>query len=308
MKTSAITRLIAAGAIALTTSLSFGGASAAIPCLDLPVIEPDPNMVIPMIYLELPRSIDDALGRGQPADRDDSVPLEQGDRGSVISAAENQMRCLGYGDDITFAGNSTPEQRVSMFAIPQIDSDESGAMIVFEDVYLERLGDPIQLADGRYLIDFGIVVDGGRYLTGEFVFEENDGELYLDGSTVSDTIELNAEPIQVDISLESTREVKIIEASFADKIVFNNLETDASAKLTITDADGETIWEGSAMGNELVGGADMDQFVVGHMPVGEYNVDIQFDDEDAIRYSMTLVVDGSGAATPVASPEATPAN
>lgn len=296
MKTPRILNLLLAGTFALTAAFSFGGASAAIPCNELDVIEPDPNMVIPMIYIELPVTLEAALSRGMVADRTDATVAENG---AAYNAAENQFRCLGYGQDDVFAGNSTPEQRVSMFAVPQLTS-ETG-YISNEYLFVERLGKPLLLNDGRYLVDFGVITDNGQYLIGELVFVEVDGELYLDGSAIHETVQLNEESITIEISQRFTREVKRVAVTEGDLVHFENLEEDASAKIFITSSDGETVFEGSAMGNMLVGGEDRDQFVVHNLEPGEYTVTIRFDG-DGVTYRITLDVSGASDATPVASP------
>lgn len=292
-------RTLFASAFLLITALPVMSASAAIPCNELPLIEADPNMAIPMIYIELPVSVEAAFSRGQPADRADSSPLDNQGRSSVVSAAENQFRCLGYQVDWIFSGNSTPQQRVSMFAVPNID--EGTTYIALDSLYLERLGDPIQLADGRYLIDFGIIVDGDQYLLGEMVYLETEDGLYLDGTTIHDSAQLNEEPVVIELSLNTTREVKMVDVAQGDKVVFENTEDEASANITIVGPDGEIIFEGDSMGTGLVGGEDRPIFAAHNLVPGEYIATITFD-KDGVTYNVTLMVSEAAPATPVATP------
>lgn len=305
MKLVTILRTVLIAMFAAAAALPGMNASAAIPCQELPVIEPDPNMAIPMIYIELPVTVEGALSRGQAADRADATELDGETASSVRMAAQNQFRCLNYGNDVVFAGNSTPQQRVNMWAVPAIDANET--YIEVDSLYLERLGDPIALADGRYLIDFGIIVDGDTYLTGELVFTEEADGLYLDGSALDSDVEFLDEPVTLELSTRFTREVKIINVSNGDKLVFKNIEEEASAAIVITNPAGETIFEGSAPAIRMVGGEPTHIYVIHNLEPGEYQITVTFS-PDQIVYGATLVVEESDAATPVASPEASPAS
>lgn len=265
------------------------------------MIEPPENMAVPMIFIQLPVTLEAALARGIEADRTDSTPAENAD--SIVSAARNQFRCLGYGDSVAFATNSTPQQRVNMWAVPQVDSETT--YIEIEGFYLEHLGEPLELADGRFLVDFGGIVDGKTYLTGELVFIENEGELYLDGSTIRESVELNEELVVVKIGLISTREIRLVPVRQGDVVFFENQEKEASATIVITSADGETVFEGSAMATDMVGGEDNPMFVFNGLEPGDYLATITFDQDD-ITYTVTLIVQPDAEATPVASPASTP--
>lgn len=274
--------------------------TAAIPCQELPVIEAPPDMVIPLIYLELPRTVEESLSRGQPVDREGSAELDENASADVTRAAENQFRCLGYGMDVAFAGNSTPGQRVQMFAVPDINEDTE--YVAVESLYVVYLEEPVGLEDGRYLIDFGIVVDGSQYLTGELVFLSEDDGLYLDGGSLAESVELNEEPVVIEIGERFTREVKLVDVSNGDRVRFDNQEEEANAEIVIVNTDGETIFEGSAMGTMLVGGESRSVFVVHDLEPGEYVVTITFS-PSGITYNVTLVVGEDQQATPVATPE-----
>lgn len=289
--------------LAALAALPVGTASAAIPCIELPVIEADPNMPVPLIYIELPVSVEGAFSRGMAADRTTTTEIEDDIASSVAMAAENQLRCLGYGMDTVFLGNSTPEQRVLMFARPNIEADVE-QYIQLDSLYVADLGDPIGLEDGRFLIDFKIIVDGTDYLQGEMIFVAVEGDYYLDSSALTSDVEFLAEPTVVELSTTFTREVKIIEVTNGDMVVFDNQEDEASATIVITDESGETIFEGFAGGTMLVGGENSNIFVVHDLKPGEYQVNVTFSPDD-IKYGATIVV-AEGSATPVASPEATP--
>lgn len=300
MRTKFVRPLLTA-MFAISAALPLASTSAAIPCGTLPMIEPPENMAVPMIFIQLPVTLEAALARGIEADRTDSTPAENAD--SIVSAARNQFRCLGYGDSVVFATNSTPQQRVNMWAVPQVDSETT--YIEIEGFYLEHLGEPLELADGRFLVDFGGIVDGKTYLTGELVFIENEGELYLDGSTIRESVELKDELVVVKIGLISTREIRLVPVRQGDVVYFENQEKEASATIVITSADGETVFEGSAMATDMVGGEDNPMFVINGLEPGDYLATITFDQDD-ITYTVTLIVQPDAEATPVASPASTP--
>lgn len=292
-------RTILVAILAVAAAMPGNTTTAAIACQELPVIEAPPDMMMPMIYLELPRTVEDLFARGLPADRENAAGPEADKADDVIQAAENQFRCLGYEHDVAFAGNSTPGMRAHMFALPDVDPEAD--YVSLESLYLEQLGEPVELEDGRFLIDFGVVVDGSQYLIGEMIFLEQDGELYLDFGALHKAIELNEDPITIEIGEAFTREVKIVEVENGDLIVFENQEDEASADITVIDADGETTFEGFAMANTMVGGEDTNVFVVHDFERGEYTVTITFSPSE-IEYNITLVVGANNMATPSATP------
>lgn len=299
MKTLPFLRTCLVALFATVSALPTFGASAAIPCNELPVIEADPMMPVPMIYIELPVTVEAALARGGAADRTSANPVE--DSASVRLAAENQFRCLGYGNDLIFVGNSTPQQRVHMSARPNIDAQDE-QYIALESLNVLSFGEVMQLEEGRYLIDFEILVDGNNYLAGELVFADVEGQLYLDGSAIHDSAEMSNERVVVEISTRFTREVKIIEARNGDVVAFDNIDEEASADIVITNAEGETVFEGSAMAYGMDGGEDYNLFAIHNLEPGEYQVMVTFSPDD-ITYGATLVVSGDTSATPEASPE-----
>lgn len=304
MKEFPFVRTLLVAMFAASAAIPAMSASAAIPCLELPVIEADPTMPVPMIYIELPVSVEGALTRGGEADRAGATGLDEGVASGVTMAAENQFRCLGYGMDVEFVGNSTPQQRVHMFARPNIEA-EVEQYIQLKSLYVVDLSAPIGLADGRFLIDFAIIVDGEQYLQGELVFVATDDGYYLDGSSLPNDVEFLAEPTVVELSKTFTREVKIIEVSNGDQIRFNNVEDEDSAEIVITNTDGETIFEGFAPAVQMVGGEPTHIFVVQDVEPGEYQLEVTFSPDD-VKYGATIVVSEGDAATPVASPEASP--
>lgn len=304
MKKFPFFRTLLVAMFAASAAIPAMSASAAIPCQELPVIEADPSMPVPMIYIELPVSVEGALTRGGEADRAGATGVDEDVASGVTMAAENQFRCLGYGMDVAFVGNSTPQQRVHMFARPNIEA-EVEQYIKLDSLYVVELSAPIGLADGRFLIDFAIIVDGDRYLQGELVFVAADEGYYLDGSALPSDVEFLAEPTVVELSKTFTREVKIINVSNGDQIVFDNVEDEDSATIVISDADGETIFEGFAPAVQMVGGEPTHIFVVHDLEPGEYQVDVTFSPDD-VKYGATIVVSDDASATPVASPEASP--
>lgn len=304
MKKFPVFRTLLVAMFAAAAAIPAMSASAAIPCMQLPVIEADPNMPVPMIYIELPVSVEGALARGGEADREGATEPSEDVANGVTMAAENQFRCLGYGMDVAFIGNSTPQQRVNMFARPNIES-EVEQYIQVDWLYVVDLGDPIELADGRFLIDFTIIVDVDQYLQGELIFAAIDEGYYLDGSALTSDVEFLAEQTVVELSTTFTREVKIINVTNGDQLVFRNMEEEASASIVITDAGGEKIFEGHAGGQFLVGSENVNIFVVHDLEPGEYEILVTYSPED-VKYSVTLVVGEGDDATPVASPESTP--
>lgn len=305
LKKFAFVRIIFSTMFAAVLALPVMSSSAAIPCGELPVIEPDPNMAVPMIFIELPVTLEGALTRGGEADRSTATEADDDDAASVRMAAENQFRCLGYGMDVAFIGNSTPQQRVHMFARPSIDENEA-PYIEAENLQVISLGDVLTLDDGRFLVDFA-VVDGQQYLIGELIFVEVEGDLYMDGSAISESVTLNNDPVRIQLSTTFTREVKLINVSNGDLVVFDNTEEEASADIAITDPEGETIFEGNAMAELMVGGEDSNLFVIHDLEPGEYKVTVTFDEKgNGVVFGATLVVSEDASATPVASPEASP--
>lgn len=294
-----IVRTVLVAMLAVVAAIPVMQSSAAIACQELPIIEPDPNMAIPMIHLELPRTLEDAFSRGQLADRENAIELNDNDAGAVHSAAQNQFRCLGYGQDVMFAGNSTPEMRVIMFAVPDVQSDTE--YIAIESLHVEHLGDTMALEDGRFLIDFGAIVDGSRYVLGELVFVDHEGILYLDGGVIIEAIDLNDEAITIEMSETFTREVKMLEVVNGDHIYFENTEREASADIAVVTSDGETIFNGAVMAIDMVGGENRDVFVVHNLEAGEYTITISFS-PGGIEYNVMLVVTGGANATPPATP------
>lgn len=301
MKSFPFFRTLFVALFAATAAMPAMSASAAIPCQELPVIEADPMMPVPMIYIELPVSVEGALTRGGEADRTNATEVEDGSAAGVIMAAENQFLCLGYGQDIVFVGNSTPQQRVNMFARPNIEA-EVEKYIEVQGIYVVQIGTPLALEDGRFLVDYAIMVDGTQFLAGEMVFVNEDAGYYLDGSTVVDRADLNPESIDVELSTVFTREVKIIEAANGDKVVFENTEDKTSATIVITNADGEPVFEGFAPALQLVGGTPSNVFIVHNLEPGEYQVTVVFDQDD-VTFGATIVVSEDAGATPEASPE-----
>ena len=300
MKTFPMFRTLLVAMFAAAAAIPAISASAAIPCMELPVIEADPNMPVPMIYIELPVSVESAFARGVPAEREGATEPGEDVAGGVVLAAENQFRCLGYGMDVAFIGNSTPGQRVLMFARPNIEA-EVEQYIQLDSLYLVELDDPIELTDGRFLIDFAIIDDGDQYLQGELIFAAVDEGFYLDGSTLASDVEFLAEPTVVELSKTFTREVKIINVTHGDMVVFDNQEDEASAEIAITDANGDIVFEGFAGGSTMVGGEDTNILVVYDLEPGEYQVDVTFSPDDIV-YTATLVVSDNDAATPIATP------
>lgn len=280
-------KILVVAMVAASFIMPTGDVSAAIPCGELPVIEADPNMPIPLIYIQLPVSVEEAFSRGQESDREHTAELTEDENHSVTEAAENQFRCLGYGNFEAFANNATPHMRVQAFALSIIDTDTE--YIALESMRLISLGEPIGLADGRFLIDFAVVVDSNQYLAGEMVFLDQNASLYLDSTHLTDSTELSGDVITLDLAENFTREIKIVEVSEGDLVVFNNTETTTGISISIAAADGTVVFEGFQKDTDAFTGGSRNTFVVHDLEDGQYIATIIFE-LSGIKYDVTLVV------------------
>lgn len=132
-----------------------------------------------------PRPLEEILSGNDPADREGATKLTYDDgalRFNVVSAGENVLRCIDYGQDRVLIDNATSDFYSSRFEPEDIaigkDLVEHGAdgSITMVDV-----SNPLNLADGRYLVDVVFKHDG-KWYTGELVFEQVRSDFYLDSS------------------------------------------------------------------------------------------------------------------------------
>src|SRR5699024_11147997 len=137
---------------------------------------------------------------------------------------------------------------------------------------------------------------------GEIVFSEEPDGLYLDSTAIVDSVALNETRIEIEMSTRFTREVKIVNATEGDRVMFTNLEDDSNADIVIEDVDGDIVFEGRVMGNMMVGGENRSIFVIHDLDPGEYKITLSFP-ENQVAYNQTLIVDEGDDGTPIASPE-----
>lgn len=283
---------------ALATLLPSSTTMAAIPCHEQDVIPPPPNMVVPMIYIELPISPSSLLGRAQPVDRASAVPASESQAGAAQLSTVNLFRCLNYStSDIVF-GNSTPEFRVQTTARPEVESGV--AYVDAESAHLVQYGDAYQLEDGRILIDYTAIIDEQTFFDGELVFIEKDDELYLDQAALRDETELG-EQHEIQISERFTREVKIVEMTNGDSLTFDNQSEESMANIHITNANGETIFEGNSMAVGMVGGETQDIFVAHDLAPGDYTATVTFEGSD-IKMNVIIHIAESNSTPEAATP------
>lgn len=273
---------------------------AAIPCNELDVIPAPPDMVIPMIYIELPVDPSMMFGRSTEADRNTAHPASAEDTASARSSAINTVRCLNYGSSDVVLGNSTPEFRVMSTGVK--DPVRSEAYVDIDSAHLVQYGDVIELEDGRLLIDYTAIINGERFFDGEMVFIEENGELYLDSAFLRDEVEIGTWH-DVQVSERFTREVKIVEMANGDAIAFDNQSEESMADIVITNPDGETIFEGNAMAVGMVGGETQNIFVAHDLEPGDYTATVTFQERD-VTMSITIHVGESNSTPEAATPGA----
>lgn len=286
MRWSRFSRSVLIAVFAATPLFAGSGVSAAIPCEPLVVISAPTNMPIPMIYIELPLKVTDVFARGQAADRTSATPASQADQSFVESAVMNQIRCLTYGNSVAFMGNATPSYRVLTTARPNPEADLT--YIEDQTVHLIQFGDSLQLEDGRFLIDFSAIVDGETFIGGEMVFVQHGKYLYLDGSALR-AIEEIGTIHTVQVSERFTREIQIVRIEPGDAVTFENTSEESTARIAITDPDGETVFSGSAMGESMVGGENENVFVAHDLAPGDYVATISYFETD-VELSITIQI------------------
>ena len=286
------------GTLALASLLPAASSMAAIPCQELDVIPAPDDLVVPMIYIELPISPEVLLGSSRAADRTNAKPADPDSAGSAQTALQNQLRCLNYGMGEAVMGNGTPEFRVATTARPDIENVDQ--YIDVSRAHLVQYGDAFNLDDGRVLIEYTAIINGDTFLVGEMVFVDNDSELYLDQASLSDAIQLG-EQHEIQISEKFTREVKIVEMTNGDSLRFENTSEEGMAFFTIHDSQGEKIFEGNAMGDGMVGGEVQDIFVAYNLQPGDYTATVTFSPGE-VTMNITIVIEEPSGTPEAATP------
>lgn len=269
------------GAIIASASLTV---FAALPCnLNDPIDISSPNESTDL-EISAARPLQDILQSDEPADREGSREITADDPGAlrfnVVSAGENILRCLDYGTDQVFINNTTPEYRESRFE----PGDASGSQDLIEHensagVYTERVENPLELADGRYLVDF-VAAHNSLWLGGEMVFTEIDGDFYLDSSYLNMIMSRDGESHEVLTTNDGLGSAASITVNIGDSVQFEN-EADENIRISITsDESGQEVFQGNNLGANFEGGAPKYSFFVLDVEPGEYTATIYMVDSD----------------------------
>ena len=283
--------LLLATTFTLSTLLAPTGSSAAIPCSPPPVLPTPENQIMPLIYRELPINFEDLMRGSQPVERPTSSTAATAvadDTSGATNAAENLLRCAGYGDSYGVMQSTTPHFRAFRVGIGDPQSDIQ--YLDFGDgVYTVQVSNATRLDDGRYVVDFAMIVDEDDYLAGEMVFVESGEFYYLDESFVSIEGELDGETTTIELSEITTMDIKMYEVTTGDRIVWTNT-SESSVNISVTDADGEVIFSGHVNGVGLVGGEDQNVLPIMGLEPGEYTIHTEFI-QSGIRYIATIIVE-----------------
>lgn len=272
----------------LPTLRSSSQAFAAIPCEELPIMRAPRELTSADNPPQLPLTVEAVLPHNDAADRTGAVLADDTQQSRVVMAAENQFRCLGYGNSAAFLGNSTPYYRLHTTGEPNVDRGTD--YIVATDVHVSRFGTALVLDDGRFLIDFVAAINEESSVEGELEFIEHDGALYLDGSHLKTDLAPGTTH-EVVISDRPLRQPYIVNAENGDTVVFNNTTAESSASIIITKPDGETIFEGFAGGTGLVGGDNENVFVALNLEPGNYTATISVYPGDVVSTVTLRILD-----------------
>lgn len=290
MKHKLIT-IIAGLAVCLTSVCQVAPASAAIPCH---LNEPMPSTIstnttdeaIPAI------SLVDALRGTEPANRDGARKITESDdqalQFNVVTAGENILRCMAYETEIVLLDNATPDFRYSTFGITN-RSPEEGFISDIDDsgLYVERVENPMELVSGQYLVDFVAQIHNS-WISGEMVFREHDGELYLDSTWIANESEFTGENHTVDVSGDETLADSSLEVKNGDTITFTTSSRDANVSIAIRSEErGETVFRGTIV--VTPGPESRNIFLVQGMEPGDYVVELA-PDGDGGPIEMTVTV------------------
>lgn len=290
-----IRHLLLAATITLSTTMMPSSSSAAIPCSPPPLMPTPETQIMPLIYRELPINFVDLLRGSQPVERPttstdatpEATPVTDDGSGATM-AAENVLRCAGYGESYGVMTSATPHFRA--FRVGIGDPQEDVNYLDFGDgVYTVQVGDGIKLDDGRYAVNFAAIVDEEDYIAGEMVFVESDGSYYLDESFLSVEGELEGQTTTIELSEITTMEIKIYEVTTGDRIVWKNT-SESSVNISVTNADGETVFRGITQGVGLVGGEDRNVLPIMGLAPGEYTIHTEFI-QSGIKYIATIIVE-----------------
>jgi hypothetical protein len=265
-----------------------GQAVAAIPCEELPVIRAPRELTSSDNPPQLPLSVADVLSGDEAADRTGAETANNTEQSRLEMAAENQFRCLEYGNSADFLGNSTPYYRLDATGHPNVERDTD--YIAATAVQVSRFDTALALDRGRFLIDFVAVINGESSVEGEIVFVELDGWLYLDGSHLN-TDMATGTTHEVLITDRPLRQPYVVNVVNGDTVIFNSTSDDSSASIIITNTDGETVFEGFAGGTGLVGGSDENVFVALNMEPGNYTATISMFPGDAVSTITLRILD-----------------
>lgn len=280
-------------AVTFTICMTFGmtttSALAALPC----------NMHDP-VEIELPegseesvpsppRPLDEILQGDEPADRDGASELTYDDgalRANVVSAGENVLRCLDYGQDRVLIDNATENFISDRFELADIavgrDLVEHGTD---GSVYTGSVSNPLKLTDGRFLVDFFARHDG-EWISGEMVFERIRGDFFLDSSYVA-KVEPALSMYVVTLSEDGLSEDAISVAGNTDVRLVN--ETEGDITLSVTSADDDTeVFRSEIPPVNLEGPPSKDNVPVSEWSPGEFSASIQT--ADGSQLVLTILV------------------
>lgn len=288
-----ITNILLAVAFAVGTMLSIMAHSthAALPCsLN--------DQIVSTEFADEPnrdpstKSLVHAFKGVQPANRTGATEIDSDSsdllRFGVVSEAENILRCLNYGQDEVLVLNSTPRYRMATFGVqdgvPEMDiiSDlrESG-------VYTERVENPLELRDGNYLVDF-TARHNGLWMSGEMVFEEYGGDLYLNATWLENVAPADGESHSVTYTDDGVSP-EALTVRNGDTIGFGN-ERSENIRIVVTSTEtGDIVFRGGNLGKNFAGPAPKYVFYVQNLDPGTYTATVTTTDSgEAIEVAITV--------------------
>lgn len=236
-----------------------------------------------------PRPLGDILQSDEAADRDGATELTYDDgalRANVVGVGENVLRCLDYGQDRVLIDNATANFTSDRFDPADIaigrDLIEHGSD---GGVYTDSVSNPLELADGRFLVDF-VVRHDGNWLSGEMVFERFNGEFYLDSSHLA-----TVEPAEILVAISVTEgglaDDSITVSANTDIQLVNETEDDITLIVTSQDDDSE-VFRSEITPENLEGPALRDIVPASKWSPGEFTATIQT--ADGSQHVVTILV------------------
>lgn len=237
-----------------------------------------------------PASLAEKLQGFQPANRENATPItfDQGSlRFQVVSAGENVLRCLDYGQEEVLLLNSTPRYRMDTFevqhGIPDIDLISD---LQQTGVSIENVENPIHLENGLYLVDFS-AQHNDLWLVGEMVFEDVDGDLYLASTWLDQIRPMNGEGHTIDIAADGLS-VESLTVGNGDVVSLSNTRREG-VRVYVTSMTGdEFVFEGKIIGHEFSGPAPRGIFYVNTVEPGDYLIVVEADSGES--FAIQLVV------------------